>query len=185
MIRLKLALGLALAASLAVPTGAALALEALEEAGESDQVTVIEFEAGGFITRVQMPCEDPQVVSDDGSGAQTGLCLTEDRMFIFVTSLGVPADSGNPMSSDFDATYEQIENSSDTVSLDQRVVDGRRIMEAARGPDPVFGLMRAIEFAPEGVAYAVTMTDGDASNPLSEEEKQVMRDFVASLEVAE
>lgn len=183
--RIKLALSLALAASLAVPTGAAFALEAHEEAGEADGITLIEFEAGGVTTQVEMPCENPQIVPDDGSGAQMSFCITPDRMFIFVTSLNVAVESGNPMSSDFDATYTEIEASDDTVAIDQSVVDGRRVMQAQRGPDPVFGLMQAIEFMPDGVTYAVTMVEGEADAPLSEEEKQVMRDFVASLEIVE
>lgn len=132
-----------------------------------------------------MPCEDPQPGPPGPEGLQTSACFVGNQMFILASSEGVATNEAGPMPSDFDAAYAEIETSHDTSSIEEVEIDGRRTMRATRGPDPAFGLMQAVQVAPDALAYVITMSRPNGSDPLPETDKQEMRDFVESLEVAQ
>ena len=178
---------LALAAGLMTQSGAALALEAHEELeAELAAGEVKEIETGGVTARMVMPCTGSD--TSDGmvepEGLRTMLCMDGDVMFLFVSSVNVGPDHPSALTSDFDETYRQVEESEDTVAIEMGELDGRRAMSAERGPGAKFGLMRAIEIAPDRTVFAIAMA-GDRNEPLSAAVQQEMRNFVASLEIVE
>ena len=170
----------AIAASLAFTSCAALASGA-----QAEQVTAAALEAQGVIVTAAMPCDEPSPGPQQEGGPQGLVCIVGDQMFIFSVSTNVADDHASSMPSDFDAAYREIESSRDTTMIDEGLDGERRSMAAERGPDPRFGLMRAIEVAPGSMAYAVSMSRPSRTDPLTDEYKQVMRDFVASLEIVE
>ena len=180
MMRFQGAMICAAAASLCLPSSFALAQET-RTAGPDR----IELTAAGVTLSAQMPCDQPSNGPEEPGAPESRVCIVGDQMFIFAVSSNVTSNHPSSMPSDFDAAYAEIEGSNDTVMIEESEADGRRVMSAERGPDPKFGLMRAIEFAPDSLAYAITMSRPSRAEPLSDEYKQAMRDFVASLEVSE
>ncbi len=182
---LALTIGLGLSAGAIFAAAPALALDAhAEEAPAEPAGAVAEFSVGDTVLRAQMPCAEPTDGPPGPDGLQTALCIMGDRMFIFAASQSVPVNPG-PMTSDFDAAYEEVRSSRDTDSIEEIEVDGRRTMRATRGEGAGFGTMQAVQFAPDGLAYVIAMSRPNADQALSEMEKQEMRDFVASLEVSQ
>lgn len=182
------AISIAVVASLALPSGAALALEAHEEAGtgsEENSGTKVEFLVGGVTVSAQLPCEEPQPGPPGPEGLQTSACFVGDQMFILASSEGAATNAAGPMPSDFDAAYAEIETSHDTSSIEEVEIDGRRTMRALRGPEPAYGVMQAVQVAPDALVYVITMSRPNGSEPLPEAEKKLMHDFVDSLEVAQ
>ncbi|BDI61233.1 hypothetical protein [Qipengyuania nanhaisediminis] len=162
---------------------AGLAAFGTQASAETVGGTPAQFEVEGAVLSAHMPCAEP-VRAPGEDGLSVVMCIDDDAMFVFASSIGVPADHPSALVSDFDAAYRDIEQSHDTVSIDETEIDGRRAMAAERGPES-FGVMRAIQFASDGLVYAVAMSGGDGESAANDEEEQVMRAFVASLEVSE
>ena len=57
------------------------------------------------------------------------------------------------------------------------------MVTATQGPDPKFGLMKAVQLAPDVVGYAVAMLQRRSGDALPEEDKERARAFIASFEV--
>jgi len=130
-----------------------------------------------------MPCAEPIADPAPSEGMKASICIMGDVMVMFVASQGPAQANDDTFGSDFDAVYEEIETSRDTASIEEFSADGRRAMRATRGPDPDFGLMQAIQIAPDAVVYTVGLARPGMAEALPEADKQVIRDFVNSLEI--
>ncbi|MEP3420801.1 MAG: hypothetical protein ABJN35_03645 [Erythrobacter sp.] len=179
-------LGAAVALSLVVSSGTVMALDAHDD-GEAipADVSVVEFTVADSTVSVTIPCAVTMPGPPGGDDFQSTVCIDGDQMFVFAGSEGVATGNVGPMVSDFDAAYEEIETSPDTASLVSAEVDGRRTLRAARGPDPAYGVMQAVELADDAVVYVIAMSRPGAEEPLDESAKQRMSDFVNSLEIEE
>lgn len=179
-----LALGLAAQASATVAQDADVA-----DAGTDDvsaaAVSQVDFAIGDVTASASMPCAEPGPLATGRDGVQGRICIVGDSMFMFVSAEGEEASTGGPMVSDFDAAYAEVVSSSDTAAITEEEIDGRRTMQATRGPDPDFGAMVAVELRDDAVVYAVAIARPNRVETLSDEEKQVMRDFVDSLEIVQ
>ena len=175
----------ALVASAGLWSAPVLAVEAHTEQGAEIAAPngVAQFTVGDTVLRAQMPCVEPADGPPGPEGIQTSVCILGYRMFVFAASAGVaPSDSGL-MASDFGLAYEEVRSSSDTDFIEEVEVDGRRVLRATRNPASGYGVMQAVEIAPDAVVYVISMSRLNPDQPLSEADKQEMRDFVASLEI--
>ncbi len=172
---------LALACVLASHHGVVLAMDEHAEQAASSEVSQVDFAIDDATASIAMPCAEPAPGPSGGEGFQSSICIVGDRMFVF--AIAADGSGGGPMTSDFDAAYTEIETSPDTVSIEQAETDGRRIMQATRGPDPDFGLMQGVEIRDDAVVYVIAMSRPGLGEPLSDEDKAAMRMFVESLEV--
>mgnify|MGYP001813672404 FL=1 len=176
-----------LAALLSVQSGAALALDAHSEGSEAEEVaaapmTLVEFVVGDRTVAAQLPCSEVNNLPADGDDFQSSICIDGDQMYVFAVAQGDGANAAEPMVPNFDAAYREIEEAHDTVNIDVEEIDGRRTMRAERGPDPAFGVLQAVELREDAVVYVISMSRPGRGEPLDDAAKQVMRDFVNSLE---
>lgn len=151
------------------------------DAAASSAVTALSVE--GMTVTAQLPCEAPVKGPTSSQGSQSRVCIMGDGMFVLALAVGADDGSTGPMSPDFDAAFDELEGSRDTLSAEKNSVNGRRTMTGSRGPDPAFGLIHAIELRDDAVAYAVTLTRPGLKEALPAAEKARMQAFVDSLEV--
>lgn len=178
---------LALAASLVLPSGAVLAADAHSDAETAEAVPVdslvVELAVGDNTASVTMPCTQTQSGPPGGESFESRVCFDGDQLFVFAIAQG--DDGVKPMFPNFDAAYEEVKTSHDTLSVEVEEVNGRRTMRAVRGPDPAYGGMQAIEMRDDAVVYAISMSRPGRQDPMSDAQKLRMDAFVNSLEIAE
>lgn len=180
----RLSIVCAFAAGLAMPASALQAQDAAEPIVEvGPELDRFSYELGDLVISAQMPCAEPSPGPIATEGVQTNVCFDGETVFVFALSQGASARSEGPLSSDFDVAFEEVSSSPDTSSVSESEIDGRRVMEATRGPDPLFGTLRAVQVAPNAVAFAVTIANPNREEPISDAQRAVMYAFSNSLEV--
>ncbi|APE28841.1 hypothetical protein BMF35_a2012 [Aurantiacibacter gangjinensis] len=130
-----------------------------------------------------MPCEEPTDATNNTAFLEGWLCMEENAAFIVIVSTGPEAATHNPFTSNFDALVEDVSTSHDTGFVEETEVEGRRTVTAYMGDDGVNGRMRAIQIAPDRVAYAIVMSNPAASGRELSSTSERGVAFVQSLEV--
>jgi len=175
----------ALAVVLSVQTVGASAMDA-DADGAADQtaaaLTLVEFAVGDETVAAMLPCTDTTSLPTSSEDFQSSICVVGDQMYVFAVSQGDGSNALDPMVPDFDAAYAEVDEAHDTVSIDVEDIAGRRTLRAERGPDPAFGVLQAVEMREDAVVYAISMSRPGLEEPLDDASKQIMRDFVNSLE---
>ncbi|MEM1197370.1 MAG: hypothetical protein AAGH57_14800 [Pseudomonadota bacterium] len=177
-----LALTLAFTAGFVSPALSAQDADAASET--SAALTPLSLDVADFKVNAQFPCAQPDRAPAGDNGSEAHMCVVGDAMFVLaVAVVGDEATTG-PMQPNFDTAFNEVEESSDTVSLERIEIGGRRTMIGERGPDPKFGTIRAVELNEDIVVYAVTLSRPGLKEALSDADKARMRSFTEALEIA-
>jgi hypothetical protein len=148
----------------------------------------------GVHARVTMPCAEPRPAPAEPADIGGFMGEMGGQLLVFVTAEGFVRSEGEalseeePFSSDFDFSRTFMKGSDGTQATGVTQVDRRRsviaAMNPARGPDPEFGLLNAIEIAPGAVVYAVALSRPGPAGPMPDQVKDTMRAFAELLEVS-
>lgn len=157
--------------------------DATEPVFETATGTFAELKVQDVTVRALLPCVEPRVSPPRDGVLQNHTCLVGNQIYVLAGSQGERTPAQGPLRSDFETAYAEIESSEDTITIERGEMGAYRTLYATRGPDPAYGLVRAVEVAPETMVYAVAMSKPGTAQLLSHTDKQDMRDFVRSLEI--
>ncbi|MBH5322736.1 hypothetical protein [Aurantiacibacter sediminis] len=132
---------------------------------------------------VVMPCQQPEDATNDTDFLEGWLCLDENAMFVMIVSTGPQGAAYQPFTSDFDALVADVSDDISTGNVDESMVDGRRTLVASMNEGGTNGSMRAVQIAPDRVAYAITMSNPDAPEALKASIRERGMAFLDSMEI--
>lgn len=147
---------------------------------ETAGATPIQMDTGPKTIAAVMPCKNP---FDAPMASSAKMCKLGDVFFVLTFAAGEGSANSKPFQSDFDAMAEHVRTSSQTVEFNSGMLGSMKMVTATQGPDPKFGLMKAVQLAPDVVGYAVAMLQRRSGDALPEKDKERARAFIASFEV--